>query len=385
MKVLIVIPSFYPAVVYGGPVFTSKHTAEELSKINISVKVATTNANMTTRLDIKKNIWHKWNDLLYVKYYNETIINKISLPLLLNLWKDIKKTDVVHIQGIFSTPTPIALIYAKLLNKDILLTPHGTLGEWCLNEGSKMKKNWLNYFIKPFNQFLTWHATAEMEKENILKVFPDAKVVVIPNGINTKEFKTFNKLKPNDFFKKFTLKKLETDKIIISMGRLQKVKGFDILINSFITVLIKYPHAKLLIAGQDEGEKQNLENQIQEHGLTESVFLIGNISGQDKIDFFTNADVFALPSHNENFGVVYAESLAAGTPIVASKHTPWEEVEKNNCGKWVDNSKEEISKAIINLLDFNRNIIRENALKYSEKFDWSNIAKTFKIEFHNLK
>ena len=64
MKLSIVIPSFYPAVVYGGPIFTSLHTAEELAKLDIEIKVSTTNANMIERLDVDPNIWHKYRDIL---------------------------------------------------------------------------------------------------------------------------------------------------------------------------------------------------------------------------------------------------------------------------------------------------------------------------------
>ena len=62
MKLVVIIPSFYPAVVYGGPIFTSLHTAEELAKLGIEVRVSTTNANMTKRLNIAPNIWHQKNN-----------------------------------------------------------------------------------------------------------------------------------------------------------------------------------------------------------------------------------------------------------------------------------------------------------------------------------
>jgi glycosyltransferase involved in cell wall biosynthesis len=333
MKLSIVIPSFYPAVVYGGPIFTSLHTAEELAKLGIEVRVSTTNANMTERLDIESNIWHKRETNLFVKYYNEIIVNKLSFRLLFALWKDITNADIVHIQGLFSYPVPIALVYAKLFKKRVLLTPHGTLGQWCLDSGSRFKLLWLKWLIEPFNNTTIWHATAEMEKEEILSVFHDANVKVIANGILIDEFENYTMLRPDEFMKKFTGDEVDAERIIVSIGRLQKKKGFDILIDSFAKVLKQYPEAKLLIAGQDEGEKENLLKQIEDLGLEDKAFWVGAIGGEDKVDFLANADLFVLPSHNENFGIVYAESLAAGTPIVASTNTPWEEVEEANCGK----------------------------------------------------
>ena len=384
MKLSVVIPSFYPAVVYGGPVFTSLHTAEELAKLNIEVRVSTTNANKGSRLNITTNLWQKRNKNLFVKYYHETIIDKISFPLLFSLWRDIKDVDVVHVQGLFSTPTPVALIYAKLFKKGVLLTPHGTLGEWCLSGGSRFKSLWLKLLIKPFNSTTVWHATAKKEKMEILSVFPNANVRVISNGIQLKEFEKFNAITQYDFIQKFANKTLDTEKIIISMGRLQKVKGFDILIDSFVKVLEKYPNAKLLIAGQDEGEKENLMKQIKDLNLIEKVFLVGQINGQDKVDFLVNADLFVLPSHNENFGIVYAESLAAGTPIVASKNTPWSEVEETDCGKWVNNTIDETMGAMIEMLGKDREEMRVNSKKLAEKYDWKNIAVEFKEVFEKM-
>ena len=384
MKLSVVIPSFYPAVVYGGPVFTSLHTAEELAKLGIEVSVSTTNANMTERLDIEPNAWHKQKENLFVKYYNETIINKFSFSLLLNLWKDIKETDVIHIQGLFSTPVPIALIYARIFNKKILLTPHGTLGQWCLASGSRFKSAWLKWLIEPFNPTTLWHATAEMEKKEILSVFPDANVKVIANGIQIHEFVDYNTLSSNEFVQKFTQKTLEVEKIIISMGRLQKKKGFDILIDSFAKVIAQYPNAKLLIAGQDEGEKEKLTQQIEKLGLQNKAFLVGAISGQDKVDFLANPDLFVLPSHNENFGIVYAESLAAGTPIIASKQTPWSEVEETDCGKWVNNSVDETADAILGMLEKDREQMRINSKQLAKQYDWKNIAIQFKEVFEKM-
>ncbi|MBY0426804.1 MAG: glycosyltransferase, partial [Cytophagales bacterium] len=156
-----------------------------------------------------------------------------------------------------------------------------------------------------------------------------------------------NPLNKAAYFKRFTGKDLGDGFAIISMGRLQKKKGFDILVDAFPSVLEKFPNAKLLIAGQDDGELSNLTVQISSKGLSESIFLVGQLDGQDTYDFLGNGDLFVLPSHNENFGNVYAESLACGTPIIASKMTPWQEVEPNGCGLWVENTVQEVSKSII--------------------------------------
>ena len=118
--------------------------------------------------------------------------------------------------------------------------------------------------------------------------------------------------------------------------------------------------------------------------LESNVFLIGAIEGQDKIDFLANADLFCLPSHNENFGNVYVESLATGTPIVASKMTPWSEVEDYDCGKWVENSIEETSSAMNEVLEKDRETMKINSRKLAFKYDWKTIANNFKNLYENI-
>ena len=379
MKINLIIPSFYPATIYGGPIFSTLHTCKELANLeNININVSTTNTNMHDKLDVETNKDIRFEDNFYVKYYDETIINRFSFQLLINIWKDIEKSDIIHIQGIFDTPTPISLFYAKLFNKPVLLSPRGSLGIWCIGNGSKFKTIWLNYLLKPLVKNINWHATAQQEKDEILSIYPDAKVEIIPNGIEYDKFQSSNFLSKNEYSKKFIHQEIEPNKIVVSMGRLQKKKGFDILIDSFYETLKSFPNSILLIAGGNEGEEENLKNQIKNLNLESNVFLIGAIEGQDKIDFLANADLFCLPSHNENFGNVYVESLATGTPIVASKMTPWSEVEDYDCGKWVENSIEETSSAMNEVLEKDRETMKINSRKLAFKYDWKNVAEAFK-------
>ncbi|MBM5029289.1 glycosyltransferase [Vibrio parahaemolyticus] len=384
MNILVIIPSFYPAFVYGGPIFSTYHACSELAKFDdVNIRASTTNTNMSSKLDVEVNKWLPLNGF-YVKYYNESVIDKFSMRLLFTIWKDINNVDVVHIQSIFNTPTPISLIYSKILKKKVLLSPRGALGDWCLQNGNNFKSYWLKYAIKPFLGNVVWHSTAQQEKDEILRVFPKAKVEIIPNGIELSKFKSGNLCSSSEYTSRFLNMEIDAGKIIVSMGRIQKKKGFDILIKSFLDVTAKYPTAKLLIAGEDEGELSTLITLVDKLNLTQSVFFIGAISGQDKIDFLSGADLFVLPSHNENFGNVYIESLAAGTPIVASTNTPWSEVEDDNCGRWVPNNVKDTSDAMLDMLSRDREVMRVNAQMHAAKYDWKNIALKFKKLYEKM-
>ena len=168
------------------------------------------------------------------------------------------------------------------------------------------------------------------------------------------------------------------------MGRLSKKKGFDILIKSFKNIVEINKNSYLLIAGPEESEEKALLKLIKTLKLSENVFLIGSLKDQDKIDFFANADVFVLPSHNENFGNVYLESLASGTPIIASINTPWEEVENGHCGKWVTNNQKDITEATLKILKSDKEKLKRNSFLMASHFDWKIIAKSFHCRYKEL-
>ncbi len=384
MRISVVVPSFYPAIVYGGSIFASLNIAHSLADCGHEVYVSTTDTNMYSRLEVMPNKFINLESGIFVKYYKETILNKLSIPLLLSVWKDIKAADCIHIHAIFNTPIPAALGYARLFNKPVLLSPHGVLGDWVMRHGLGFKKLWLSFFIKPFANYVYWHATSIQEKKEILNHFPDAKIFVIPNIVSFPDPAKIKKIARREFLYNLFGHVLEPEKVVVSMGRLQKKKGFDILIESFEAVCNVHTNSILIIAGPDEGERENLIKLAKEYGLSQKVFFVGNLKGGEKWEFFSQADVFVLPSHNENFGIVYAEALSMGCPIVASKNTPWEEVEQLQCGKWVNNTEKDIANATLEILNNGKDYYSQNAINYSKTFASKVVAPQFDNVFNSI-
>ncbi len=374
MNLSVISPSFYPATFYGGPIYSTYELAKTLRKQNVDIKVISTNANGNERLALETGVNQNLENGLPIKYYKSLDSRGTSLSLLINLKNEIKNAEIVYLVSIFSAPTPFVIHYCKKLNKPLIISPRGQLGKWCLEQGNPFKKLWLHTFIQPYINHLHWHLTSEQEQQDILSVYPSAKTFIIPNGVSEELFSLNDKPKEKTFYNKYTGFDCSDKKIIISMGRLQKVKGFDILISSMFKA--QRQDLVLLIAGVDFGERKNLEKLIDKLGVKDKVFLIGKIEGLEKIKFLRNADVFALASHHENFGMVYAEALAAGTPVVASKNTPWQDVEKYDCGKWIDNTTEKNTEAIIEILNSDPVQMGMNGIIYIRKnFSWDKIAK----------
>ena len=166
LKILNIVPSYYPAKIYGGVIFSSHNANLEFSKKykNIKIRVLTTTANGTNRLAQKsfsKNFHKNYN----VDYYFDEIINRFSLRLLLNLKKNIQKSDIIHFQDIFSIFSIVGIVISNFYKKKILISPRGVfLSEWALNSKKKiLKKILFLIFFKKKN--LNWHVTSIMEKK----------------------------------------------------------------------------------------------------------------------------------------------------------------------------------------------------------------------------
>ena len=175
MKLVVVIPYFYPAFIYGGPVFATYHLCQKVVENGVKVDVITTNLNGDDKLDVITNIFIDQCGL-NVKYYNKCLLPFFSFKMIFGLSKDIKDANVVHIQSIYSLSTILALFHSTLQKKTILLSPRGSLSLWSFKHRGFIKKLWIKFLIKPFQMRVFWHATSEKEIVEIQYFFPNANM-----------------------------------------------------------------------------------------------------------------------------------------------------------------------------------------------------------------
>ena len=215
--------------------------------------------------------------------------------------------------------------WAQQLGYKVVLTPHGMLEPWIIKRHYWTKKVpalWL-YQKKAIVEADYLHATAESEKENLLKLRYNSKIEVIANGID---------------IDKITVKtSWQKRKEMLFLSRIHVKKGINFLIEAIATLKEELKGYKINIAGEgEESYIYELKQMAYKLGVGEQIHFIGGVYGNRKWELFRNADLFVLPTHSENFGIVVAEALACGTPVITTKGTPWGELETENCGWWTE-------------------------------------------------
>lgn len=127
---------------------------------------------------------------------------------------------------------------------------------------------------------------------------------------------------------------LKGKRAILFLGRIHEKKGCDLLLKAFAAVRDIDTNAHLVIAGPDDGEySANMRTLAKELGIDDRVTWTGMLTGDLKWGAFRTSDVFALPSHQENFGIAVAEALGSRLPVLISdKVNIWREVKQDGAG-----------------------------------------------------
>src|SRR5262249_23386297 len=134
---------------------------------------------------------------------------------------------------------------------------------------------------------------------------------------------------------------LEGKSFILFLSRIHPKKGCDLLIKGFAEVFGADPTKLLVIAGPDQvGWKLELERLVSDSGLQGRVLWPGMLMGDAKWGAYRCCEAFALPSHQENFGIVVSEALACGKPVLISNRVNiWKEIREDGAGLVEDDTE----------------------------------------------
>ena len=178
-----------------------------------------------------------------------------------------------------------------------------------------------------------FHATATSEYEEIRALGLRAPIAVIGNGIDLALIERAQK-------------PVDAPRTVLVLGRIHPKKGLDRLIEAWSQIESSAPNWHLKIVGPAEnGHDEALRALANRLGLTR-VSVQGPVFAEGKTTAYQEADLFVLPTLNENFGLVVAEALAAQVPVIVTKGAPWSRLEAEGCGWWVDHGSAALADAL---------------------------------------
>lgn len=351
LRVLHVSPVFYPALFWGGPIFSTKAICDNVHGKCICIEVLTTDSAGPSRSQrLPKGAG---SDLPYrVTYFRRIAGSSVSLSLLFRLFSSIANADVVHLTATFNFPTLPTLLIAKLLDRPVVWSPRGAIQatvDWPNSPNKKVKKMFLAVARLLSPRKLVLHGTAPMEVNYNARFFPRAASALVPNSV--------------DLPVELGLPVGGIGLRLMFLSRLHPKKGLDVL---FEAMHLLPKEVTLDVYG--DGEIRH-ETNIRElaKSLGDRVVFHGYLEDSDKAKAFACCDVFVLPSHSENFGIVVAEALAHGLPVVTTRTTPWGILEEHGVGRCIDLTARELSDAILQMSKKDRREVSEGARALVEK------------------
>lgn len=266
---------------------------------------------------------------------------------------DIFKPDIIHSGHIW-----IITSIACKFNVPVVVTSHGTdiIG---LQKGDRFKKE-ANVVIKKAKRII---AVSNDNSKLIQKCFPEAKPIVVHAGYDPKIFniQEYNK---EEILSKYNIE-YTGQKIVLYAGRLSYLKGVDILLKA-AKIYEKKTDAITIIAGNGALRK-DLKKLAKELDL-KNVYFIGHRSQKTLKKLYNIADVFAMPSRQEAFGLVAIEALACGLPVVCSETGGMKDYITSKFGKLIKVEDEEaLAKALLYVINNRYKYNKEDLLKYAEE------------------
>ncbi len=321
MRLVFVIPYFYPAWQYGGQPRSCYELARILVQRGHQVNVLTTDSAGRSRLKPQPE---QSNGAVRINgidvYYYRNLSNHLAYHHRL-FWpagffreidSRIQECDVIHFHELRSTLTVGAFRAARARKLPYVLSPHGGLAH--LGKAAvKRVFDWL------YGNDILLHASIvaavsprEEKDAQAFRVDP-SRIRLLPNAIFTEDYATLPP--PGSFRSRWSI---EGKRLVLFLGRLHWIKGTDLLIKAFSAVLQERSDVHLVVAGSDDGHESELRRLVSQSHIGHCVTFTGFLDHQAKLEALVDSDVLVIPSRSEVFAITALEGLACGTPVLMS-------------------------------------------------------------------
>ncbi|MDT3378349.1 glycosyltransferase [Labrys neptuniae] len=367
LRCLHVVPTYLPALRYGGPIHAVHGLCRALAGQGCDVQVYTTNVDGNGVLPVPTDRPVQL-DGVDVHYFPAGLGRRLyrSPAMGRALAKHVCSFDIVHLHSVFLWPTTAAARHAGRNGVPYLLAPRGMLvGPLIQRKSRLLKSAWIQAFDRAnLAGAAAVHVTSRSERLEIEKLgLPAQAFALVPNGIDMPPAGA--DLMQPDYVRPY----------VLFLGRISWKKGIERLIDAMRLV----PDADLVIAGNDdESETARLKARATALGLDARIRFVGPVHGEKKWSLLRSCAAFALASHSENFGNAVLEAMACARPVVVTPEVGLADVVTGaGCGLVVEGTPEALGAALSSLLadpDLAARLGQAGEKTAREQFSWPGIA-----------
>lgn len=267
----------------------------------------------------------------------------------------IERADVVHLHACWTNSNNQLARMARSMGKPYVLSVHGMLDDWCMAQKTPKKKVYLALAgRRTLEEAALVHCTAEEELRQSSNWYPRGTGMVVPLIFDLDPYRqlpgpdeadgAFGPVGTGDIDPNLP--------VVLFLSRIHFKKGVDVFVKAAAELKKRGVRCRTLIAGTGEPDYEHqIRALIDQLGLRDDVRLLGLVTGTKKVSLYERADVFALPTSQENFGFVFPESLACRTPVVTTRGVDiWSELESSGGAVIADRTPEGFAGAIADLL-----------------------------------
>ncbi|NJP09717.1 MAG: glycosyltransferase [Leptolyngbyaceae cyanobacterium RU_5_1] len=390
MNVLHVIPSVAP--VRGGPSQAVLEMVKALRSQGINAEIATTNDNGPGLLEVplRQTIEYQGVPVCFFPRYSPNLpaIREFAFSKALTdwLWTHISDYDLVHVHAIFSYPSTAAMAIARLRNIPYLVRPLGQLCTWSLQQSALKKQVYLQLVERAnLNHCRALHFTTAQEQQEAAHLGLTTSGFVLPHGLDLPE--------PYPDARSRLRQKLGVapdEPIVLFLSRLHAKKGLDYLLPA-LGKLRAHQFTFILAGNGTPDYEAEVDQLIEQHGLRDRTYRSGFIAGEEKNVIMQGADIFALTSHSENFGIAVLEAIAAGLRVVTTPHVPLAAmIQHHQLGEVVELEVTAIAQALENALEMiqdrekNQERINLGRQIVTISYTWEQIAAQLAEIYHGM-
>ncbi|WP_427134841.1 glycosyltransferase family 4 protein [Pseudomonas kitaguniensis] len=290
---------------------------------------------------------------------------------LVKIFRVIKRADIIHLMGHWTVLNAIVYWVARLLGKPYVVCPAGALPLFGRSQTFKKVYNWVigRRIIRNASAFI---AITDDEKDQFLPygVNPD-HIQIVNNGINPQDFSS------QDVAGIRARHGLEKKPFILFVGRLNLIKGPDLLLEAYKQLGDRIGHYDLVFVGPDGGMREELVEASKRMGHPANIFFIGYLGGKDKSDIYHAAEFLVIPSRQEAMSIVVLEAGICKTAVLLTRACGFDEVAEVGGGVVVDAEVESLKAGLLEMSQ--RDDLKQMGEQLhrfvTENYTWADVGK----------